>query len=48
VFFFGFGIARLIGVAFDGNPGSALLTGIITEFVFGTLALFALIRYCEK
>ena len=48
VLFFGFGIGRIMGVAFDGSPGNTLLTGIITEVAFGTLALFALIKYREK
>jgi len=48
VLFFGFGIARVIGFALDGNPGDALLKGIIFEFVFGLLALFALIKYRDK
>jgi len=48
VLFFGFGIGRIIGVAFDGIPGDGLLIGIITEFVFGLLALFALIKYRDR
>jgi len=48
VLFFGFGIARLISFAIDGNPGEALFKGIIGEFVMGLLALFALIKYREK
>ena len=48
VLFFGFGIARVISVVLDGNPGEALYKGIIGEFVFGFLALFALIKYREK
>jgi len=48
VLFFGFGIARLISFAIDGNPGEALYKGIIGEFVMGSLALFALIKYREK
>ena len=45
IFYLGFGIARVIGLAFDGNPGQDLVNGIIVEFVFGLLALFALIKY---
>jgi len=45
VLFFGFGIARLISFAIDGNPGEALYKGIIGEFVMGSIALFALIKY---
>jgi len=48
VLFLGFGIARVISVVLDGNPGEALYKGIIGEFVFGFLALFALIKYREK
>lgn len=48
VLFFGFGIGRVIGYALDGNPGEALLKGIIGEFVFGLLALFALLKYRES
>ena len=48
VLFFGFGIARVISVVLDGNPGEALYKGIIGEFVMGSLALFALIKYREK
>jgi len=48
VLFLGFGIARVISVVLDGNPGEALYKGIIGEFVFGSLALFALIKYREK
>jgi len=47
VLFLGFGIARVISFAVDGNPGQALLKGIIGEFVLGLLALFALIKYRE-
>ena len=45
VLFFGFGIGRLISVAFDGNPGNAMLGGMASEFAFGLLALFALLKY---
>ena len=45
--FLGFGIARVISVVLDGNPGEALFKGIIGEFVMGPLALFALIKYRE-
>jgi len=48
VLFFGFGIARLISFAIDGNPGEALYKGIIGEFAMGSLALFALIKYRDK
>jgi len=45
VLFLGFGIARVISFAIDGNPGPDLIKGIIGEFVMGLLALFALIKY---
>ena len=48
VVFLGFGIARLIGFSLDGNPGEGVIQGIIVEFVFGLLAVFALFKYREK
>jgi len=48
VLFLGYGIARVISLVLDGNPGEALYKGIIGEFVMGSLALFALIKYREK
>jgi len=48
ILFLGFGIARVIGVVVDGNPGGMIFQGIIGEFVMGLLALFALIKYREK
>ncbi len=48
VIFLGFGVARLIGFGLDGNPGEGPLQGMIFEFVFGLLALFALLKYREK
>ena len=48
VVFLGFGIARLIGFSLDGNPGTGVIQGIIVEFVFGLLAVFALFKYREK
>ena len=48
VVFLGFGIARVLGFALDGNPGEALVQGIIFEFVFGLLGVFALFKYSEK
>ena len=47
VVFLGFGIARIISLVVDGNPGSMIFQGIIGEFVFGLLAVFALIKYRE-
>jgi len=49
VLFLGFGIARIISLVVDGNPGDKILQqGIPGEFVFGLLALFALIKYRKK
>jgi len=48
VVFLGFGIARLIGIAMDGNPGEGLIQGIMFEFVFGLLGVFAFCKYREK
>ena len=48
VIFFGFGIARVIGFALDGNPGEGIIQGIIFEFVLGLVAVFALFKYREK
>ena len=48
VIFFAFGIARLIGFAIDGNPGEPLIQGMVFEFVFGLLGVFAFFKYREK
>jgi hypothetical protein len=48
VLFLGFGVARLIGFAIDGNPGDGVIQGIIIEIVFGLIAVFALFKYREK
>jgi hypothetical protein len=48
VLFFGFGVARLIGFAMDGNPGDPLMQGIIIEFALGLIGVFALLKYREK
>ena len=45
VLFLGFGVARLIGFAMDGNPGDGVIQGIIIEFIFGLIAVFALFKY---
>jgi hypothetical protein len=37
VVFFGFASARLVGLVLDGNPGDAVLTGIASEVIMGTL-----------
>ncbi len=48
VLFYSFGIARLIGFALDGNAGEMLVQGMIFEFAFGSIGLFALFKYREK
>jgi hypothetical protein len=48
VLFLGFGLARLISYSLDGNPGEAVIQGLIIELVFGLLAVFALIRFREQ
>ena len=48
VLFFGFGVARLIGYSMDGNPGDAIIQGMVFEFVLGAIAAFALFKYREK
>jgi len=45
IVFLGAGIARLIGLVIDGNPGGMVLQGMVSEFIFGLIALFALIKY---
>jgi len=45
ILFLGFGIARVISLVVDGNPGSMIFQGIVGEFVFGLLALFAFVKY---
>lgn len=45
ILFLGFGIARVLSIAIDGNPGPDLVKGIVGEFVFGFLALYALMKY---
>ena len=48
VLFLGFGIARLIGFAMDGNPGEAIIQGVIFEFFLGFIAVFAFLKYRAK
>ncbi len=48
VLYLGFGVARVIGFVLDGNPGEMIVQGIIGEFVFGFLGVFALFKYREK
>lgn len=47
VLFFGFGIARLIGFALDGNVSEMLILGMVIEFAFGLLGVFVLFKYRE-
>jgi hypothetical protein len=48
VVFLGFGIARVIGLGLDGDPGMGVIQGMIIELVLGLLSVFALIKYREK
>lgn len=48
ILFFGFGIGRLIGFIIDGYPNELLIQGVIFEFIFGSLGLFALLKYKER
>jgi len=48
VIFLSYGIARILAVATDGNPGEKIVQGIIFEFVFGTAGVFAFYKYREK
>jgi len=48
VLFLGFGFARLLGIAIDGMPGPELVKGIIGEFVLGSAALLAFLKYRKK
>jgi len=46
--FLSFGIARLIGIGIDGYPGDELVKGIVSEFLFGSIALVAFLKYRKK
>jgi hypothetical protein len=46
--FLSFGVARLIGIAIDGMPGEKIIQGIIIEFVFGLVGVFAFIKFRKK
>jgi len=46
--FLSFGIARLIGIGMDGYPGDELIKGIVSEFIFGLMALLAFLKYRKK
>jgi len=48
VIFFSFGIARILAIAMDGNPGEKIFQGIFFEFVSGLAAVFAFYKYREK
>ena len=48
VLYLGFGVARVIGFVLDGNPGEMIVQGIIGEFVFGLVGVFALIKYRDR
>jgi len=46
--FLSFGFARLLGIAIDGMPGEKILQGIISEFIVGSVAVFAFLKYRKK
>ena len=48
IVYLGYGIARVIGLVVDGNPGDKVLQGITGEFIFGLLAVFALIKLVKN
>ena len=48
IVYLGFGISRVIGLVVDGNPGDQILQGITGEFIFGLLAVFALIKLVKN
>lgn len=48
VLFLGFGVARLIGYAMDGNPGDVVIQGMVFEFVLGAIGVITLLKYKEK
>ena len=48
IVYLGAGISRLIGMVVDGNPGGMVFQGMVSEFVFGLLAVFALIKYRDS
>jgi len=48
ILFLGFGIARVIGILLDGNPPAELMKGIVSEFIMGSLALIALVKYRDN
>ena len=48
VIFLSFGFSRVIGIILDGNPGESIIQGILFEFTFGLLGLFALYKYRDK
>jgi hypothetical protein len=45
VVFLSFGFARLYGIAVDGIPSATILQGLFTEFVMGSIGIFAFYRY---
>ena len=47
VLFLSFGFTRLLSIAIDGDPGEKIVQGIIFEFIFGLLGVFAFFKYRE-
>jgi hypothetical protein len=48
VVFLSYGFARLLSIALDGMPGEVTLQGIVFEFIFGLLGVFALLTFRTK
>jgi hypothetical protein len=48
VIFVSFGAARLLGIVLDGLPPRGVIQGMVTELVFGALAVFAYVRYRRR
>ena len=43
ILFLSYGMGRTVGVVVDGSPGPAILQGIASEFLFGTLLAVGLV-----
>ncbi|MGR3342833.1 MAG: DUF4345 domain-containing protein [Paracoccaceae bacterium] len=48
VLFLSFGFARLYGIAVDGLPSEMIQQGLLSEFVMGSIGVFALYWYIER
>eukprot|EP01084_Bolivina_argentea_P110077 196613_1 len=47
IVFWGFAIARIFRMCFDGNPGKGVIQGLIIELVLGLLAIIAMVFHCK-